>query len=99
VPGVTRPGEIRPFNARMQAPLRPTIRGLYVDGPTVIVHFDAEGLARDGLPYRNTYTWYLEMRAGKVVRGTAFYDSVAFNDLWSRVAPPRISTALGTSPR
>jgi hypothetical protein len=24
---------------------------------------------------------------GKVIDGTAFYDSISFNDLWSRVQP------------
>jgi hypothetical protein len=28
-----------------------------------------------------------EMRAGKVVKASALYDSIAFNDLWSRVTP------------
>jgi hypothetical protein len=27
----------------------------------------------------------LQMRDGRVVGGTAFYDSIAFNDLWTRV--------------
>jgi len=27
------------------------------------------------------------MRDGKVVDGTAFYDSISFNDLWTRVQP------------
>ena len=27
------------------------------------------------------------MRDRKVVDGTAFYDSISFNDLWTRVAP------------
>jgi uncharacterized protein len=29
----------------------------------------------------------MRMRDGLVVDGTAFYDSVSFNDLWSRVQP------------
>jgi hypothetical protein len=29
----------------------------------------------------------MKMRNGKVVDGTAFYDSISFNDLWSRVEP------------
>jgi hypothetical protein len=28
------------------------------------------------------------MAAGKVFDGTAFYDSIAFNDLWTRVTTP-----------
>src|SRR5688500_11192649 len=31
---------IRPFNARMRHPLRPTLLGVYCDGDTVIVLFD-----------------------------------------------------------
>jgi ketosteroid isomerase-like protein len=78
---------IRPFNARMTVGLEPKIRSLYADGDTVIAFFDASGTAKDGLPYANTYAWFLELRDGKIVRPHAFYDSVAFNELWSRVQP------------
>ena len=78
---------IRPFNARMSAGLKPTIRNLYADGDTVIVHFDAQGTARDGKPYVNTYAWFLGMREGRIVNATAFFDSLEFNDLWTRVRP------------
>lgn len=44
---------IRPFNARMSQGLKPTVRDLYADGDTVVAFFDAEGVARDGVPYRN----------------------------------------------
>lgn len=47
--------------------------------------FDAKGTARDGHPYVNTYAWLLEMRAGRVVAASAFFDSLAFNELWTRV--------------
>ena len=29
--------------------------------------------------------WFMRLEQGKVVDGTAFYDSISFNDLWSRV--------------
>jgi hypothetical protein len=51
----------------------------------VIVFFDAEGIARDGVPYRNTYTWFLTLRDNRIVKASAFFDSIAFNDLWQRV--------------
>ena len=76
---------IRPFNARMAAPLRPAIREMYADGDTVIVLFDAEGTARDGVPYRNTYSWFLTLTGDRIVRATAFFDTITFNDLWRRV--------------
>src|SRR5262245_54767794 len=50
---------IRPFNARMSIGLKPTIRSIHADRNTVIVFFDAAGTARDGLPYVNTYAWFL----------------------------------------
>lgn len=78
---------IAPFNARMSQRLVPTVRDIYADGDTVVVFFDAEGTARDGVPYRNTYSWFLTLRDGQIVKASAFFDSIAFNDLWRRVAP------------
>jgi len=78
---------IRPFNARMEVGLKPTIRGLYADGDTVIIFFDASATARDGQPYANTYAWFFQMRDGKVIKAFAFFDSISFNDLWRRVGP------------
>src|SRR5262245_55158226 len=78
---------IRPFNARMSAPLRPEVRNLYADGDTLIVFFDASGTARDGKPYANTYAWFLTMRDDKVVKAIAFFDAVEFNEFWARVKP------------
>src|ERR1700753_1363553 len=48
---------ISPFNARMSERLIPTVRGIYADGDMVIILFDAAATAKDGVPYRNTYTW------------------------------------------
>jgi ketosteroid isomerase-like protein len=78
---------IRPFNARMSVGLKPTIRRMYADGDTVIVFFDASGTAKDGVPYANTYAWFLQLRDGRIVNASAFFDSIAFNDLWERVKP------------
>jgi len=81
---------LHPFGARFSpdAPFRPvTIRGVYADGDTVVVLWDGEGTTTAGTTYRNTYAWFLTLRDGKVVDGTAFYDSIAFNDLWNRVSP------------
>lgn len=76
---------IRQFNARMAIPLKPTVREIYADGDTVIVFFDGEATARDGVPYRNTYTWFLTFADNRIVKGTAFFDSIVFNELWQRV--------------
>jgi uncharacterized protein len=78
---------IKPFNARLTKPLVPTVRSLHSDGDTVIALFDGEAVALDGKPYRNTYAWFMEMRDGKIVNVTAFFDSIAFDEFWKRVRP------------
>ena len=78
---------IEPFNARMSQRLIPIVRRIYTDGDTVIALFDAEGTARDGKPYRNTYTWYMKMDAGSIVEVIAFFDTIEFTDFWTRVKP------------
>lgn len=78
---------IAPFNARLTKPLVPTIRNLVAEGETVVVHFDGEALALDGRPYRNTYAWFMTFRDGRIVKVTAFYDAIAFDEFWRRVKP------------
>ena len=78
---------IKPFNARMSHRLVPTVRRMYADGDTVIALFDAEGTARDGKPYRNTYTWYMRMENGLIVEVIAFFDTIEFTDFWNRIKP------------
>ena len=78
---------IHPFNARMMKPLVPTVRGIFADGDMVIILFDAAATARDGVPYRNTYTWYFQMKDGRVVRAIAFFDTRDFDEFWKRVSP------------
>jgi len=54
---------------------------------TVIILFDAVATAKDGLPYRNTYTWYFQMREAKVIKAIAFFDTREFDEFWARVVP------------
>lgn len=78
---------ILPFNARMASPLVPTVRSLYADNDWVMALFDASGTARDGKPYRNTYSWYLRLRDGRIIEAIAFFDTIAFTDFWNRITP------------
>jgi uncharacterized protein len=78
---------IGPFNARMTVGLKPTVRELHADGDDVVIFFDAEGVARDGQVYANTYAWFWTLTDGQVTRAYAFFDSLVFNDLWRRVQP------------
>ena len=78
---------IRPFNARISRGLKSTIQDVCAEGDTVIVFFDASGTARDGKPYANTYAWFLSLESSKVMKASAFFDSIVFNDFWQRVQP------------
>jgi uncharacterized protein len=78
---------INPFNARMAKPLVPTVRGIYADGDTVVILFDAAATVRDGQPYRNTYTWYFQMKGSEVTKAIAFFDTREFDEFWNRVSP------------
>lgn len=78
---------IQPFNARLSAGIKPSVKSITADGDRVVIHFDAAGTARDGKPYRNTYAWFFQMKNGRVIRAAAFFDAIAFNDLWARVTP------------
>jgi ketosteroid isomerase-like protein len=81
---------LAPFGARFTTadPFRPTtVRSVHADDDTVIVVWDGRGIANDGQPYENSYAWIMKMRDGQVVDGTAFFDSISFNDLWTRVQP------------
>lgn len=78
---------IKPFNARMRERLVPQVHDLVADGDRVVIRFDARAVARDGVPYTNSYAWFLKMQDGKIVEATAFFDSIAFDEFWSRVTP------------
>jgi uncharacterized protein len=81
---------LAPFGARFRLgePFRPTtIRSITADGDTAVVIWDGRGIANDGVPYINSYAWIMRLFDGKIIDGTAFFDSMAFNDPWSRVRP------------
>jgi ketosteroid isomerase-like protein len=81
---------LAPFGARFSEGerFRPVaIRSVLADGDTVVVVWDGRGVANDGQPYENSYAWIMRLDGGLVVDGTAFFDSLSFDDLWTRVEP------------
>jgi len=78
---------IQLFNARMSVGLKPTVRSITAEENRVVILFDGRATARDGRPYTNSYAWFFQMKEGRVRRVNAFFDAVAFNELWTRVAP------------
>jgi len=82
---------LHPFGARFSAakPFRPVnIRQVVAEADRVVVLWDGEGETIDGGTYRNTYAWFMIVNPeGRITDGTAFYDSISFNELWSSVVP------------
>jgi uncharacterized protein len=83
---------LHPFGARFSPrdPFRPVnIRAVYEDqdNSTVIVVWDGQGTTTAGTSYQNTYAWFMTLSGGEIVDGTAFYDAIAFNELWESVTP------------
>ncbi len=81
---------LEPFGARFERgePFRPlALRSIVADGDAVVVVWDGRGVANDGRPYENSYAWVMRLAGGFVVEGTAFFDSIAFDELWTRVQP------------
>jgi len=60
------------------------IRGVFADADTVIVLWDGSGTTINETTYKNSYAWFMRVRDGKVIDGTAFYDSISFNQLCVR---------------
>ena len=76
---------VTPFSSRLSRPVRPTVRDIWSKGDQVVVHWDGEGTARDGRPYRNSYVWIFRMRGGQAVEATAFLDLVPYDDVLRRI--------------
>ena len=51
--------------------------------------WDGVATAKDGRPYENTYSWFLQVQGEKIVSATAFFDTQVFNDFWTRISPDR----------
>jgi ketosteroid isomerase-like protein len=81
---------LAPFGARFAAdtPFKPVeIRSVLADGDTVVVVWDGQGTTTAGLDYRNTYAWLMTFTDGLVSDAVAFFDSVAFDELWQEPLP------------
>jgi uncharacterized protein len=76
-----------PLHARMKEPPNRMVRGIYADGDMVIILFDMEALGQDGLPYKNSYTWFFTMKDERVTEVIAFFDTRSFDEFWTRVSP------------
>jgi len=67
---------IDPLNKRLSKLIVPTVRSIFEDGNTVIAIWDGAATAADGQPYNVSYAWFMEMKAGKIIKVTAFLDTL-----------------------
>ncbi|MBB6122982.1 ketosteroid isomerase-like protein [Sphingobium subterraneum] len=84
----------KPFLSRFSEPPLPIVRGIFAEGDTVVVHFDANAVRRDKQPYSNSYAWIFQMSGGLVTRLTMYYDLPAFDAVKAQV-PASAETAGG----
>jgi uncharacterized protein len=80
-----RSGTGSPFDLLDPNAVWTIVGGMYADGDMVIILFDGAATATDGVPYRNTYTWYFQIRGTKVINAIAFFDTRDFDNFWMRV--------------
>ena len=76
---------IEPLNERLSVKIIPRVRGIYADDDMVIALWDGTATAKDGKPYNNTYSWYMTMKNGRIVKVVAFFDTIDLADLWKRI--------------
>src|SRR5687768_14910935 len=80
-------GAIAPLNKRLTQKIVPELKGLYAEGKMVIALWEGKGIAKDGVPYTNTYSWYMKVKGDKITEVTAFFDTIELTNLWERVQP------------
>ncbi|MDM1293953.1 nuclear transport factor 2 family protein [Sphingobacterium sp. N143] len=76
---------IIPLNKKLKVKIKPTIRNIFADKDMVIVLWDGEAVALDGRPYRSSYSWYMHMKGGKIIKVVAFLDGIEFEDIMKRI--------------
>jgi len=76
---------IDPLNQRLSKKIVPAVRGIYGDADMVIALWDGVATAKDGKPYLSSYSWYMQMDKGKIIRVTAFLDGIEFANIMKRL--------------
>ena len=78
---------IAPLNDRLSSKIVPKVRGIYAEDDMVIAIWDGKAIAKDGVPYNNTYSWYMKVNNEKITEVVAFFDTIDLAALWERVHP------------
>lgn len=72
---------IVPLNQRLSKKIVPTVRALFADGDWVIALWDGQATTLEGKPYNMSYSWYMQLKDGKIVNVIAFLDGIQFNEV------------------
>ncbi len=75
---------ITPLNQRLSKKIVPTVRTAYVDGNTVIVIWDGKAATLSGESYNMSYAWVMEFDGDKIVKVTAFLDTLDFKEVMEK---------------
>jgi ketosteroid isomerase-like protein len=76
---------IAPLSERLAEPIRPTVQSVVVEGDDVVVLFAGHGVATDGEPYDNRYSWHLRWDGDAIAQVVAFFDAAPLDELFRRV--------------
>lgn len=71
---------IVPLNQRLSKKIVPTVRALFAEGDWVIALWDGQATTLEGKPYNMSYSWYMQLKDGKIVNVIAFLDGIQFNE-------------------
>ncbi|WP_434740624.1 nuclear transport factor 2 family protein [Micromonospora sp. SH-82] len=74
-----------PILDRLGSILRMTVKEMWTDRDTVVIRFEGDATAIDGVEYHNEYCWIWQLRGGEVVRCHAFLDMIAVRELVDRI--------------
>lgn len=76
---------VTPLSVRLAKPIVPSVRNLYADGDVVVAIWDGATTAKDGKPYRNSYSWVMTLKNGRITNVIAFLDLMAYTDVFNRI--------------
>lgn len=76
---------VTPLTLRLAKPITPRLRQLVSEGDTVVALWDGSSTAKDGRPYRNTYSWVMTLKQERITHVVAFLDLAEYDGVIQRV--------------
>jgi len=73
---------LKPQRAKLAGPPTPTVINLIAEGDTVVIQWVGNGTTKTGQPYNNSYCYVVQIKNGRIVRGTAYLDTELVRSIW-----------------